>query len=71
MSYKQERFRETLRGRVHRQAIRAGEIRSNETDAPRTTNPKPVNDITGYGYLGFAWTGGDAGGFNTNPEGEA
>jgi hypothetical protein len=70
VSYEKERLRRILASRIYKHSRRAGEIRSGEANAPSGKNPRPVSDITGYGYLGFAMTGGDAGGFNTNPEGE-
>lgn len=71
MSYEREQLRRVLASRIYKHSRRAGEIRSGEANAPSGKTPRPVNDITGWGYLGFSRTGGDTGGFRTNPEGES
>lgn len=76
MAKEQELFRQTLRTRIYRESNRAGELRSGNQGAPGNRSLGPVSDISsafgmaGLNLLGFAMTGGDNGGFETNPGGE-
>ncbi len=70
MSYEAEQLRRVLGSRIRRQAAQPGVIKPGDARAPGGRNAQPAEDITFYGLLGFAQTGGDQGGFRTNPGGE-
>jgi hypothetical protein len=69
LSYEAETLRATLQKRILKHSRTPGMIPSSAARAPGGRTPQPTNDITGWGLIGFAYTGGDTGGFNTNPEG--
>lgn len=75
MAKEQELFRQTLGARIRREANRPGEAHTGHQGAPGNRSTGPVQDISsafgmvGLNLTGFAMTGGDDGGFETNPGG--
>ena len=75
--YEDSLAKTALRTRIYRQAQVPGTVRSGNQGAPGNRSLGPVRDISsifglvGMVLLGFAMTGGDNGGFETNPGGVA
>lgn len=76
MSHEERHGIDVLQKRIYRKAQVPGIVRSGQAGAPGNRSVGPVDDISsafgfsGFRLLGFAMTGGDNGGFETNPGGD-